>query len=639
MSDDPATRDSVQPLTTTVNVTQVALEQWATPAPSNAQVTQVGAEQWGPVIPPQLWVTQVGVEEWRTVAYILPAAGQMDGHADVNARGSIIKFAAGQMNGVASMAAVGSRRFVGVAQMDGHADVLGDTLAVTHAAARLDGFASMAAGGGTVVNGAAQMDGTSSFIAITEAGAAMGQMDGWADMVAISYTPPVIPMTDRLQDGVVFAHQPRPAARMTYHLYLAHNMRLTPTQRIVFRMRVVLRDAGLTMSAALRWKWVMRAKDSFSFHLSSATHTNYHYELITPIRVRPTLAPAWNALLSLIESFHLSQALSPKFIWGRAIKEIIKVSPIVIAGGVYHRALAQLFKLSEAFQVRRALTLSEHITLSSSSFMAYSLKLLQKALVASAASPTLNYHLSLVGRIVLDDIIGHYHFAAMLLADMVTVHDAVSRQYFAVGNMAELIALSPKLTNTLTLQLVGNIQVSSEQLLQLLYQGDELLDGVIINALYISPSGTTTTWAVNTRTNAVTEYMNYDFRSFTKMGDRYIAADEDGLYELDGDTDDGASIIAELMSGYLQLNDKKLFGIKGAYVAIRGGGRFYLKLVSGDGREYVYELRAQPNLMTTKVRIGKGISTTYIAFDLITEGQDFDLDSIEFVPMTRGRRV
>ena len=90
MSDDPATRDSVQPLTTTVNVTQVALEQWATPAPSNAQVTQVGAEQWGPVIPPQLWVTQVGVEEWRTVAYILPAAGQMDGHADVNARGSII---------------------------------------------------------------------------------------------------------------------------------------------------------------------------------------------------------------------------------------------------------------------------------------------------------------------------------------------------------------------------------------------------------------------------------------------------------------------------------------------------------------------------------------------------------------------
>jgi hypothetical protein len=28
-----------------------------------------------------------------------------------------------------------------------------------------------------------------------------------------------------------------------------------------------------------------------------------------------------------------------------------------------------------------------------------------------------------------------------------------------------------------------------------------------------------------------------------------------------------------------------------------------------------------------------------LAFDLVTEGQDFDLDSLEFIPMTSGRRV
>jgi hypothetical protein len=173
----------------------------------------------------------------------------------------------------------------------------------------------------------------------------------------------------------------------------------------------------------------------------------------------------------------------------------------------------------------------------------------------------------------------------------------------------------------------------------MLYKGDPLLDGVVITALYISPSGTTTSWAVNTRTNAVTEYLNYNFRSFARMNDRYIAAGSAGLYELVGDTDDGTLIISELMSGYFQFNEKKLFGIKGAYVAIRGGGRFYLKLIAGDGREYVYELKAQPGLMTTKVRIGKGIRTTYMAFDLVTEGQDFDLDSLEFIPMTSGRRV
>jgi hypothetical protein len=173
----------------------------------------------------------------------------------------------------------------------------------------------------------------------------------------------------------------------------------------------------------------------------------------------------------------------------------------------------------------------------------------------------------------------------------------------------------------------------------MLYRGDELLDGIEITALFVSPSGTTTTWAINTRTAAVTEYMNYDFHSFAQMGNRYIAADDEGLYELDGDTDDGDLIVSRLMGGYLQLNNKKLFGLKGVYIAMRGGGRFYLKLITGDGREYVYELRAQPNLMTTKVKIGKGINTTYLAWELVTEGQDFDLDSIEFIPMTRERRV
>ena len=221
-----------------------------------------------------------------------------------------------------------------------------------------------------------------------------------------------------------------------------------------------------------------------------------------------------------------------------------------------------------------------------------------------------------------------------------TVQPALDRQFVADSSLAQLLTVSPALTNKLVLKITGNLQITdADTLVKMIYAGDPLLDGVVITALYISPSGTTTTWAVNTRTNAVTEYLNYDFRSVALMSNRYIAAGADGLYELDGDTDDGAAIISELMSGYFQFNEKKLFGIKGAYVAIRGGGRFYLKLMAGDGREYIYELKAQPNLMTTKVRIGKGIRTTYMAFDLITEGQDFDLDSIEFIPMTSGRRV
>ena len=37
--------------------------------------------------------------------------------------------------------------------------------------------------------------------------------------------------------------------------------------------------------------------------------------------------------------------------------------------------------------------------------------------------------------------------------------------------------------------------------------------------------------------------------------------------------------------------------------------------------------------------IGKGLSARYFAFELTTPGQDFDLDSVEFIPMMRDRRV
>lgn len=499
-----------------------------------------------------------------------------------------------QMNGAASMAAAGSLGYPITATMNGQAQMQGSTLAVTISAAEMDGVASMAAVGIAKIAGTARMDGVASMVAAWPLGAAVGQMDGAASMVAY------VPVISKLS---------------------------------------LFEDIRLADSRMLQFMLSLRATIALSANL--ITHTQYRYIITSTIKVRPTLVPAWHAVLNLVQGIGISQVTSQAFIWGRMLTDIVKVSGTVSVNGIYKKILAQLFKLSDldGFSHTIPIVLSQNINLLSSSVMAVGLKLLQNLLMASSSSPIFNYHLTLASRTIVADIIGHYHFASMVLTQLFTMHPVVNRQYVANSSMAQLLTVHPALNNKLVLQITGNLQLSPSQLVHAIYKGDPLLDGVVITALYVSPSGTTTTWAVNTRTNAVTEYMNYDFRSFTRMGDRYIAAGGGGLYELDGDTDDGTAIISELMSGYLQLNDKKLFGIKGAYVAIRGGGRFYLKLLSGDGREYVYELKAQPNLMTTKVRIGKGISTTYIAFDLVTEGQDFDLDSLEFIPMTRGRRV
>ena len=44
-------------------------------------------------------------------------------------------------------------------------------------------------------------------------------------------------------------------------------------------------------------------------------------------------------------------------------------------------------------------------------------------------------------------------------------------------------------------------------------------------------------------------------------------------------------------------------------------------------------------MKTTKVNMGKGLRARYFAYELISTGQDFDLDSVEFVPLVAQRRV
>lgn len=426
-----------------------------------------------------------------------------------------------------------------------------------------------------------------------------------------------------------------------YKNALSQNLTSHEITRTVKRSKLAIQSAfTLHADVSYRMRFIKAIRETaITLTDSIGAHTRYSYALTAPVGVQSTLAPKWHTALRLIQSLLVNQTSAPKFIWGRGLTEVFNVSAAVGTSGHYRLALTQLFKLIEVegFKLSHPVVLNQNINLSLSLVGKYGLKLLQKLLVATAPLPAIHYHLMLASRVIAEDILEH--LVKGILAELFTVHPALGRHFTANSSLAQLLTIHPALNTKLVLKIVGNIQLSPEQLVHMIYKGDPLLDGVVITALYISPSGTTTTWVVNTRTNAVTEYLNYDFRSFAMMGNRYIAAGAEGLYELDGDTDDGASIIADMMSGYLQLNEKKMFGIKGAYVAIRGGGRFYLKLISGDGREYVYELKAQPNLMTTKVKVGKGISTTYMAFELITEGQDFDLDSIEFIPMTRGRRV
>jgi hypothetical protein len=323
--------------------------------------------------------------------------------------------------------------------------------------------------------------------------------------------------------------------------------------------------------------------------------------------------------------------------WGRVILQAIKIGFAQATLPTYHLTHTDVIKLAQVLQRAYPVTLTQAMTCHQAALVAWRLTILQKLRLTPAHIPAINYHLALAQSTLMHDALGRA--LALALSQAMSVHFTQAKQYVANPVISQALTVHAGLGNTLVLQLVGNIGVDDDQLPLMIYNGDALLDGIMITGLYVNPQGTVTTWAVNTRTNAVTEYTNYNFNSFAQFGLRYLAANSSGIFELDGDTDNGVPIQSDIISAFMQMNGSKLSGLKGVYLAVRGGGQYFIKIIQGDGREYVYQAIGQPGLMTTKVNVGKGLRTRYIAFQLTSTGQDFDLDELTFIPMLSDRRV
>ncbi len=230
-------------------------------------------------------------------------------------------------------------------------------------------------------------------------------------------------------------------------------------------------------------------------------------------------------------------------------------------------------------------------------------------------------------------------FLSGVAVDAIGVAHTQTVKYNILRQLAETLGIADALSNKLMIRvdLAENVEVISSELLHTIFNG-VIAEGVKISAAYLRPGDDVTTWVVNTMTGATTEYTNYNFNSFAQIGHKYLGASTAGLFELNGDDDAGTDIIAHLKGGFAQFNGSRYTGFKAAYLGMRGTGEFFFKLDAGDGSTYTYKIVAQ-DMQTTKVQLGKGLRARYFAYELISTGQDFDLDSIEFVPMIAQRRV
>jgi len=333
---------------------------------------------------------------------------------------------------------------------------------------------------------------------------------------------------------------------------------------------------------------------------------------------------------------------------GALISEFLSAEDTLLAKFITKPFLSDTVILTDAVYKALRATLTDSILTTDLLLVVQGVTLVEQFLLQDVPNAAAVYSQTIAEALLTDDNL--LWFWGKFVVENFALTDSISRQYQGVVNPADTLAITDAMVDWMVYALSGTELAVMTDIItpQMIFKGEALVDNICLTATYVSPSGNITTWVVNTRTSAVTEYRNYNFNSFAKMGMRFLGANAQGLWVLDGELDDTLSIITKMKSGLMQLAGSRFTSFKGAYLGIRvkdaSGTRFHpkgdfiLKLYAGDGREYIYAFRPQ-NMQTTKINMGKGLRARYFAWELIAPGENFDLESVEFVPITSIRRV
>lgn len=327
----------------------------------------------------------------------------------------------------------------------------------------------------------------------------------------------------------------------------------------------------------------------------------------------------------------------PTAAWGMVVAQQLGLLESSVAQTTYGVVLADTAATAERVLAGQPVTISQVIGLEAVLQVQVAVTVLQGLGLADTFADTTRYGLTLSQTLSLADSLRNFFGGD--LAETVGMSSVLLGSAQMPGTLSETVGLSQAETPSLIIRVTAadSVTIDDAQVLSMLF-APAVAEGIEISAAYLSPGESFTTWAMNTRTGAVTEYSNFVFNSFGKIGNVYLGASDDGLFALSGDNDAGDDIVARIKSGFAQFAGSKFTLLKGIYLGVRGEGDFVLRVTTGDNKTYDYAVSTRDQ-RTTKVNVGKGLRARYFAFELISAGQDFDLDTIEFVPIGAQRRV
>lgn len=154
----------------------------------------------------------------------------------------------------------------------------------------------------------------------------------------------------------------------------------------------------------------------------------------------------------------------------------------------------------------------------------------------------------------------------------------------------------------------------------------------------------TVAWVLNTESTAVSHYKNFGFESIATVGNRTIAASSDGLYVLEGTTDEGAQIPASVAYGFTDFGTQYIKGLDTLMFGYTSTGQVAVRAETyGAGHSPVTRLMDQRNAgapRNNRISFPLGLRSQYWRFTISNvNGADFEILDISADIAVSARRL
>lgn len=148
-------------------------------------------------------------------------------------------------------------------------------------------------------------------------------------------------------------------------------------------------------------------------------------------------------------------------------------------------------------------------------------------------------------------------------------------------------------------------------------------------------------YVMNTKNFALSEYQNFPFNSFAKVGHQYYAASETGLYLLDGPTDAGEDVQATITLGAMDFTGERKTNVCEAFLALRNDGEIAIKVKTDDNIERWYRMSQESDVLRDRrEKFARGVTSRFWTFSLENiDGADFEVHEMTFLPLVMKRRI